>query len=260
MKALDEKSAKGLKGTPLAPGDTFKFRCFPGVACFNRCCRNLNLYLQPYDVPPLRKNLGMTSGEFLDRHTDVVLRPDSYFPEVLLRMSDDAEKTCPFLTDQGCAVYEDRAESCRMFPVEHGMRFDERGRASEMAFFFRPPDFCEGKNESDEWTPDDWTEDQDLESRLKLAAPWAERKSLFLRDLWGAEGPTGPKARMAFMSLYNIDDFRDFIFASTFRKRFFINKKLQQKLKKSDRETLLFAFEWVKFSLWRIEPKMFSLR
>ena len=98
MKAFDFDELRKLSGVRLNAGDTFRFRCHPQVACFNRCCRNLNLYLYPYDVIRLRVRLAISSDEFLDRHADVVLRPGNHFPEVLLRMADTSEKTCPFLT------------------------------------------------------------------------------------------------------------------------------------------------------------------
>ncbi|MCK7466805.1 MAG: YkgJ family cysteine cluster protein [Desulfosudis oleivorans] len=59
-----------------------------------------------------------------DRHVDAVLRPESHFPDVLLRMAENAEKTCPFLTPEGCRVYPDRPDTCRTFPLEQGLRHD----------------------------------------------------------------------------------------------------------------------------------------
>ena len=68
------------RGRMLDGPDTFEFRCHPGVSCFNRCCRNLNFFLNPYDVIRLKQNLGLSSGEFIEKHTDIIVRPGHYFP------------------------------------------------------------------------------------------------------------------------------------------------------------------------------------
>ncbi|HEX5680477.1 MAG TPA: YkgJ family cysteine cluster protein, partial [Desulfobacterales bacterium] len=87
MKQLDLTDLEKLPGIRLREDDTFGFRCHPDIGCFNRCCRNLNLFLYPYDLIRLRARLGLTSDEFLDRHVDAVLRPGSHFPDLLLRMA-----------------------------------------------------------------------------------------------------------------------------------------------------------------------------
>jgi len=93
VKQLDAADFDRLPGIRIREGEAFQFRCHPGIGCFNRCCRHLNLFLYPYDVIRLRARLGLRSDEFLDRHVDAVLRPGSHFPEVLLRMAENEEKT-----------------------------------------------------------------------------------------------------------------------------------------------------------------------
>ena len=147
MKYIDAEKIQELPGRRLKAGDTFAFRCHPAVACFNRCCRNLNLFLYPYDIVRLKQALNLTAEDFLERYTDIVLRDGSHFPEVLLRMSADAGKTCPFLTPEGCAVYPDRPDACRTFPVEQGVLFNPEKKKTVPVYFFRPPDFCLGQYE-----------------------------------------------------------------------------------------------------------------
>ena len=101
MKIVRPEALSQISGRCLASGDRFRFRCHPGIGCFNRCCRNLNLFLYPYDVLRLKNCLGISSEQFIDRYVDIVLREGNSFPDVLLRMADDAEQTCPFLTDKG---------------------------------------------------------------------------------------------------------------------------------------------------------------
>ena len=51
----------------LGPQDTFRFRCHPGVSCFNTCCADVNIFLSPYDVLRLTERLGLTSTVVVSR-------------------------------------------------------------------------------------------------------------------------------------------------------------------------------------------------
>lgn len=260
MKCLDPDSLAQLERCRLEKETVFSFRCHPELDCFNRCCRNLNLFLYPYDVLRLKRNLGISSGQFLDRHVDVVLRPGHFFPEVLLTMSASTERTCPFLTDAGCSVYADRPDTCRSFPIEQGRLLGENPTRDESVFFFRPPDFCLGQNESTQWTVPEWLQDQKADKHQEWTVRWAMIRALFDKNPWGAEGPQGPRARMAFMAAYNIDSFREFVFGSSFLKRYHVPLKIRKKIRVKEAALLRFAFDWIRLFVWnlpseRIQPK-----
>lgn len=256
MKSVDADKIKAIGGKQLEKNDTFCFRCHTDLACFNKCCRNLNLFLYPYDVLRLKRALGISSDTFLDRHVDVVLREGNFFPEVLLRMADTPEKTCPFLSDSGCRVYPDRPDTCRSFPVEHGMRFDGAGKAAEKLSFFRPPEFCQGQFENDLWSLDSWCDDQEAADYHKMTARWAELKRLFQSNPWGLEGPSGPRAKMAFMATYNLDRFREFIMGSSFLKRYRVKPATINKVRSDDTSLMLLGFAWIKLFLWGIDTSI----
>lgn len=264
MKSIDADKIKELPGQALSDNDTFSFACHGGLGCFNRCCRNLNMFLYPYDVLRLRKNLGITSGEFIDRHVDIVLREGSYFPDVLLSMADNPEKTCPFLKAEGCSVYPDRSYSCRMFPVEQGLMFGESGDP-RLVHFYRPPDFCRGRHEDNPMTPVQWIADQDAEMHNRMTREWAAVKGLFVSNPWPrgdgfAKGAYGPKAKMAFMAAYNIDAFRDFVFNSSFLKRCKIKKDLLKKVRASDTELMRLGFEWIRSYVWGVDSRILRMK
>jgi Fe-S-cluster containining protein len=260
MKTIDPEQQEEILSKRLRYGEVFSFRCHEKVACFNKCCRNLNLFLYPYDVLRLKNRLGMSSGQFMDTHVDMVLRETNYFPDVLLKMADNAERTCPFLTQAGCSVYPDRPDSCRTFPLEQGIMFEgSKGKAADV-YFFRPPDFCLGQHEKQAWTTDTWAEDQGAVTYHKMTAKWAELKGLFQSDPWGTEGPHGPKAKMALMATYNLETFRDFVFKSTFLKRYKVKQALLKKIKQDEVELMKFGFAWVKFFVWGIKTKSLRLR
>ena len=237
MKNIDIEDIDKLPGIQIKENDTFNFRCHPGVSCFNLCCRNLNLFLYPYDVVRLKHSLGVSSDRFLDEYVDVVLRPSNFFPEVLLRMSSTSDKACPFLTASGCSVYPDRPDTCRTFPIEQGTLYDARNNKDTPVYFFRPPDFYH-----------------------KMTMRWAAVKRLFQEDPWGFEGPEGSKAKMAFMAAYNLDRFRDFIFQSSFLKRYKVKSTLLKKIKTDDVQLLKFGFEWIRFFIWGIKSKNIRIR
>jgi len=89
---------------------------------------------------------------------------------------------------------------------------------------------------------------------------WGGLKGLFQKDPWGPEGPEGPKAKMAFMATYNIDRFRDFVFQSSFLKRYKVKSAMLKKLKTDDVQLLKFGFEWVRVFVWNQKSKQIRLR
>ena len=255
MKNIKIKEIESLPGKRLADNAKFSFRCLPELSCFNLCCRNLNLFLCPYDVIRLKNRLGLSSGQFLDKYVDVVLRPSNFFPDALLTMSDNDEKTCPFLSRSGCRVYSDRPDTCRFFPVERGALYDAKTKKTEIIRFFRPPDFCMGRHEDKKWSASEWAKDQDAVFYDDMTALWATVKRLFQNNPWKNGGPDGPDGRMAFMAAYNVDAFREFVFNSSFLKRFKVRGVILKKIERNDTELLKFGFEWIKLFLWGIETK-----
>jgi Fe-S-cluster containining protein len=260
MKYIDGDAQKDLLEKRLQEGERFTFRCHDGLTCFTKCCRNLNLFLYPYDVLRLKNRLNISSDQFLDVHADIVLREGNSFPDVLLRMSENEERTCPFLNDSGCRIYPDRPDTCRTFPLEQGILFQKAsGRATDV-YFFKPPDFCLGQYEPQTWTTESWAKDQEAVFYHEMTARWSEVKALFQTDPWGSEGPYGPKGKMAFMATYNLDSFRDFVFHSTFLKRYKVKAGVLKKLKTDDVALMKFGFGWVKFFVWGIKQAYFKPR
>lgn len=260
MKYIKIDDIDKLPGKRLEAGDHFNFQCYPEISCFNRCCRNLNLFLYPYDIIRLKKQLKINSDQFLEKYVDIVLRPSNFFPEVLLTMSDNPERTCPFLSVTGCSVYPDRPDTCRTFPLEQGVFYDAERNQSKQIHFFRPPDFCQGQHEKKVWTTQTWSKDQDAVIFNQMTARWSALKAMFQTDPWGSQGPKGPKAKMAFMAAYNIDMFRNFLFKSSFLKRYKVKSKILKKIRADDVELMIFGFEWVKFYVWGIKSKYFRLK
>ena len=133
-------------------------------------------------------------------------------------------------------------------------------KTDQPVYFFRPPDFCLGRHENEEWTIPGWIEDQDAAQYHKMTIQWSKIKRLFQTDPWGYEGPEGPRAKMAFMATYNIDKFREFLFQSSFFKRYQVKSTLRKKIKADDAALMKFGFEWVKVFIWGIKSKSIKER
>ncbi|MCF8050945.1 MAG: YkgJ family cysteine cluster protein, partial [Desulfobacterales bacterium] len=104
-------------------------------------------------------------------------------------------------------------------------------------------------------TPASWSADEEGERYEKMTVRWARLKQLFSEDPWGAEGPEGPRAKMAFMATYNIDRFREFVFESSFSRRYKIKKETLMRCRADDSALLGLGFEWVKLFLFGMPSK-----
>lgn len=228
----------------LSKFDTFNFRCYRGISCFNKCCADVNIFLTPYDIIRLKTNLGITSQEFLEKYCIVPIDANQQFPIVMIKMNDDKDKSCPFLSSNGCTVYKDRPWACRMFPVGTGSSKD----SSDEFYFIIDEPLCKGFLENKEWSVEEWMADQEVKDYSSMGELF---KEISLHEYFLKGNQLNPaKLEMFYMVCYNIDKFREFVFESSFLKRFNVEEELINKIKASDVELLKFGFNWLKFSLF----------
>ena len=233
----------------LGPDDRFRFGCHPGVSCFNCCCRDVNIFLSPYDVLRLKRRLGITSGEFLDRYTLTPVQKDMRTPVVVLRMQHNEAKTCTLLGDAGCNVYPDRPWPCRMYPLGLAAQKDTRdGWRGERFYFLLKEDECRGFEEPRQWTVREWLDDQGMDAYDE----WGEAfKELTLHRFFEDGGTLSPqKLHMFFTACYDLDRFREFVFGSTLLQRFDVDDDFVHEMRTDDEALLRFAFLWIRFSLF----------
>jgi Fe-S-cluster containining protein len=227
----------------------FKFACHPGVSCFNQCCADVNIFLTPYDVLRLKNHLGIDSQDFLDRYTQIVADPKQQLPAVQLRMTETETKHCFFVeSEKGCSVYEDRPWSCRMYPVGQASPKETGDREDEKFYFILHEEVCNGFEDGKNWTIKEWMKDQGVEAYDTFGEMF---KEITFHDFFEQGKVLTPqKVDMYFLALYNLDRFKDFMFNTTFLKRFELEKNQIDKIKTNDEELLKFAFDWIKFSLF----------
>ena len=227
--------------------DRFCFNCYPGIGCFTECCARLRLILTPYDILRIKNRLGLPSDRFLDLYTDILFEEGSAFPLVKLNMDPETGR-CPFVTRQGCAIYEDRPGACRLYPLGMASAFPLGGEKTREKFFIVSESHCLGFEEKRQWTISQWLTHEGVHHYNAMNQPWM-RIVTACRSL----PPTSnidQKLRMFFMASYNLDRFRSFLFDSHFFRKFEVKEDLRLKLAQDDVALMRFAFNWLRFVLF----------
>ncbi len=235
----------------LSPEDTFQFACGPDVPCFTECCGKLDLLLTPYDLLRLRKRLGISSADFLDTHATIRWQTGHGFPEVMMQMDEAAGKRCPFVTPQGCSIYEDRPGACRIYPLGRGSTTHPMDGSKREFYFTVREEHCRGFEQVREWKVKEWLADQGMDEYNRMNDLLME---LFVGSRRSGNVTLTPQhVQMFMMACYNTERFRDFIFKSGFLSRFELEPDLVDALRDDDLALLEFAFRWLRFALLR-EP------
>ena len=232
---------------PIKDGK-FRFACNDGLPCFTKCCANLNLVLTPYDVLRLKNRLNLSSQTFLDRYTTSFVDEKYGVPVVKLKMNNDEKRRCPFVRPDGCVVYEDRPGACRLYPLGQAASvLRGENQADEYYFIVKEP-YCLGLNEEQEWTVPEWLMNQGLNKYNTMNQFFmditAGRTSKIIKRL------NDRKLRMYYMACYCLDDFRNFVFETSFLDKFDIAQDVLNRIKTDETELMAFACQWLKFSLF----------
>ena len=242
----------------LTKDSRFKFRCHPKVRCFTACCSNVNIALPPYDLLRLRKRLGLAAHEFIRKYGDIQILDKTLLPVVTLKMRDDEKKSCPFVTPQGCTVYEDRPNICRYYPV--GMatlrKVDAEGGKDEF-YFMTKEDHCKGFEEDKQWTIGEWRADQGADLYDEMNRGWME---ILIKKKSHGQGKEFPeiKNEMFFKMSFDTDYFRAFVFNSTFLELYDIPAERIEKVRTDDTELLKLSYEWLRQAIFAEDTLKFK--
>ena len=235
------KSTKTSEGLLRMEADQpFQFRCGPGVPCFTDCCRDITIVLTPYDVVRLKNALQISSEEFLDQYTIIIPREKRLIPMVVLKMNEDNDKRCSFVSENGCTVYNDRPWPCRMYPLN----MNDDGTFGLIA----DPAKCKGLEQPDHARISSWLIEQGVPMYDEMNMLFSQITAPLQAQELDIDNPK--IYQMTFMALYNLDKFKDFIFKSSFLDRFVIEDITIEKLKRNDVELLKFSFDWIKFGIF----------
>jgi uncharacterized protein len=230
---IDEKHLVSLD-------DNFEFSCHEGLPCYNKCCCDINIFLSPYDVLRIRKGIGLPSEEFLEKYT-IALVGEEGLPLVVLKLKEDENKTCPFVTQEGCGIYQERPWSCRMYPI-----FPLS--SEEQEFLIEEKSSCLGFMENRARTMREWKTDQNIDLYDKMNQTYKDitRHDYFLNGNKLDKG----KTKLIYTACYDLDAFRRFLFETRFFEIYEVEEDVINKMKADDEALLDFGYQWVKFTLF----------
>jgi Fe-S-cluster containining protein len=242
-KKTEPKESRAL--TVLGPDDVFRFECHRYLGCFTRCCRDITIFLTPYDVLRMKNALSLSSGDFLTRYTATMIG-DTGLPVVVLKMREDDEKSCPFLTRSGCTLYPDRPWACRIYPLQpESTTLTEKAGKAYYSVMDIP--FCRGLESDRDVSLSDWIEEQGIPVYHDMEALF---KKITANERLTKEKITNTKIQeMVYMACYDLDRFRRFVLESTFLERFEIESEAVEKMKTDDTALYRFAIQWLEYGL-----------
>lgn len=231
---MSEPTASPIQGEEVLTAESrFHFDCHADLPCFTRCCRDVNIYLTPYDVLRLRRALGMGSEEFLEKYTRLLLAKGTHIPVMQLAM-DEESLACKLVGDAGCRVYGDRPWACRLYPLDLG---DKEGQYR----FMVGRDRCFGLGEKRTGTVQQWLDDQGV-------APYAEMEMAFHQVMPPAFQPgqrMDAGLGLVMFLAYDLDRFARMVEDPHFRELFQVDDELLQRLQSDDETLLLYAFRCI---------------
>jgi Fe-S-cluster containining protein len=233
---------------PVLPEDKLTFECSSAISCFNECCRDLNQFLTPYDILRLKNSLKLESSEFLRKYTSMHKGPGTGLSVITFKPDPDSGHACPFVTKQGCSVYEDRPASCRMYPLARAItKSRETGEITEYFALIEEP-HCKGFKEQKDQTVKQWINNQGARIYNEMNDKLMEIISL--KNMTRPGNLVGIEEDNFYLACYDLDSFRDKIFNDSLLSDLNLPDLVLDKIKEDDVALLDFGFEWVKYFLF----------
>ncbi|MCF8012179.1 MAG: YkgJ family cysteine cluster protein [Clostridiales bacterium] len=154
--------------------DTFNFECTE--SCMGRCCNNINILLDPWDIETMTRELGIQGQEFIKKYCSIDINEELKWPTIQLKHA--AEGPCAFMMENGkCSIYSARPRNCRTSPVARAVRFysnDMQEEFQEKIFMINPANYCEGYQSEKTWTVRQWFENCDAFTYYELSDMYLE--------------------------------------------------------------------------------------
>lgn len=236
--------------SPLVPNllkldSIIQFNCYQGISCYNACCKQADITLTPYDILRLKDRLGLSSGEFLKKHTVPFEMDGSGMPGVKLRTTDD-EPVCLLMNDQGCSVYEHRPSACRYYPVGLLTMRAKDAPSEEHHYCLVEESHCMGHKEGRKLTVAEYRQEQGVEIYDDMNREWYQ---IILKKR--SSGPTVGTPSLTsfqffFLCSYDVDRFRVFVQSPSFRATYDIDDDTFNSLCTDDIALMKFGFKLMK--------------
>ena len=231
--------------TMVAETHVIEFSCHKGIGCWNSCCSNIDISLTPYDVLRMKTRLGITSTEFLKDYTVPYEMEKDGIAGIKFRPIEGGS-ACRFMKPEGCDIYTDRPTACRYYPVALLSMRKQDEYVDRDSYAIVKEDHCKGHYEKRPVTIADYRKEQGLVEYDDLARGW---RQLVLKKK--SSGPTIGKPtlrsrQLFFMACYDIDRFREFVFAESFNKLFELKPEERESFATDDAALLQFAFRFLR--------------
>ncbi|KOR30187.1 50S rRNA methyltransferase, partial [Achromatium sp. WMS1] len=221
-----------------------KFKCFPGIPCFNACCKRADITLTPYDIIRLKQRLKLNSEELLQRYTVPFQMDSDGVPGLKMRTTD--EGACLLLDNEnGCSIYTDRPIVCRYYPLALlNLRPQDTTEAQEF-YSLVQEDHCQGHLETKtsniaEYRQEQGCAEYDLHNR-----DWYR---LILKKRSAGPGvgrPSEMSLQMFFMASYNLDMFLRFVLSDNFRRNYKLSDNFYDTIAQDELTLLKFALQFL---------------
>ena len=236
-------------GSPIRPVElrddsTFQFRCHPGIACFNACCKDIDITLTPYDIVRLKRHFGMTSKELVAEYTVPFEMDSDGMPGLKLRTKPGTTE-CALLGARGCTVYDDRPVACRYYALGNmGVRRKDE-RQVEDIYFVVKESHCLGHEERHQQTIAEYRAEQGIEHYDEMNRAWRDIV-LKKRSSGPTVGTPSPRSLQLFdMCSYDLDSFRAFIRSDGFRDVFDADDAMLEALARDEDKLLAFSMRFL---------------
>lgn len=201
--------------TEMGFDGVFNFTCGRHVSCFLDCCTGTRIWLYPYDVLRISRYLGLSPSEFFQSYCKFYEPDEAGFPVLLFRSADNGQGRCPFVREDGCAIYPERPWICRLFPVIPVECRTDLTPEAERRFNVLVWEGCRGIGCGQAVTIGEWWRRADIFTYEEAYLPWQ-------RLLEGLKGSgrlplTGEGEEQFILGSYDPDRFREKLLAGEFR-------------------------------------------
>lgn len=138
---MDKDILEISDGKLYGNNDMAKISCHDCAGC-SSCCQDMgdSIWLDPYDIYQLTKNLGKTMEELLAKEVELHVEDGLILPN--LKMRGEGVPQCAFLNAEGrCSIHAFRPGYCRLFPL--GRNYED----NKLTYFVLK-DACPAPNKS----------------------------------------------------------------------------------------------------------------
>lgn len=209
---MDKDLLEISDGKLYGNNDMAKVSCHDCAGC-SSCCQDMgeSIWLDPYDVFQLTKNLGKTMEELLAKEVEFHVEDGLILPN--LKMVGDVPQ-CAFLNEVGrCSIHTFRPGYCRLFPL--GRNYEE-----DKLTYFVLKDACPAPNKS-KVKINKWLSMPNLKGYEKFLVDW-HGLTKYLRGFYAehSEDENVIKAiNMKFLQVFYLETYESEDFYQEFEKR-----------------------------------------